>query len=326
MAQQVCNGGEVTAFGGAHTVYTCPGDGRPDIVRFVNTSITPRAQYRYLVTDANNIILALPPANEANLEGAGVGVCRVWGVSFLGNFTAQVGQNAATARLASGSFDLSDNFITTNRDMPVGGRVTMPDGQTTRFTCPGDGIPDIVRFVTTSQSNTRYQYIITDDKNIIVGLPPANQADVEGAGVGACRIWGVAFTGNLTARLGDTITRVSISDECASLSSNFITTQRFQPNGGTVATTSGQTNVTVTVGDATADNISFAVRNNSLSRFAWVVTDDKNIILGLPSGNTVNFEDAGVGICRVWGLAYTGQLTALPGDNAANICVEYRVL
>ena len=31
-AQQVCNGGEVTAFGGAQTVYTCPSDGKPDVV------------------------------------------------------------------------------------------------------------------------------------------------------------------------------------------------------------------------------------------------------------------------------------------------------
>jgi Secretion system C-terminal sorting domain len=316
------DGGNVAMPNGLTTRYTCPGDGKPDIVRFVNTSVTAGARYRYLVTDANNIILALPPANEANLEGAGGGVCRIWGVSFLGDFTAQVGQNAATARLASGMFDLSDNFITTNRDVPVGGMVSMPDGQTTRFTCPGDGIPDIVRFITTSRSNTRYQYIVTDDKNVIVGLPPANQADVEGAGVGACRIWGVAFTGALTARLGDTITRIAISDDCASLSSNFITTQRFRPNGGTVATTSGQTSVTVTVGDRTADNISFAVRNNSLSRFAWVVTDDKNVILGLPGGNTVNFEDAGVGVCRVWGLSYTGQLTALVGDNAATVALS----
>jgi Secretion system C-terminal sorting domain len=316
------DGGLVSMPNGLTTRYTCPGDGRPDVVRFINTSLTPRAQYRYLVTDANNVILALPPTAEANLEGAGVGLCRIWGVSFLGNFTARVGQNAATAPLASGMFDLSDNFITTHRDMPVGGRVTMPDGQTTRYTCPGDGRADIVRFITTSRSDTRYQYIVTDDANTILGLPPANEVNLEAAGVGACRIWGVAYTGNLTARVGDNAARATLSDDCFSLSSNFIETLRFPPNGGRVATTTGRTTVNVTVGDGRPDTLSFAVTGNSQSRFAWVVTDDRNTILGLPSGNRVDFDDAGVGVCRVWGLSYTGMLTALPGDNAAAVALS----
>lgn len=316
------DGGRVTMPDGLTTRYTCPGDGKADIVRMVTNSVTTAAQYRFVVTDDKNIIVGLPPANEVNVEGAGVGNCRIWGVSFLGNFTAQLGQNVTIARLASGSFSLSSNFIETRRDVPVGGRVTMPDGQTIRYTCPGDGIPDIVRFITTSTSNSKYQYVVTDDKNNILGLPPANEVNVEGAGVGACRIWGVAYTGKFTAKIGDNAASVALSDECFSLSSNYIETLRFQPNGGRVATTTGQTSVTVTVGDGRADNLSFAVTNNSRSRFAWVVTDDKNNILGLPSGNTVNFEDAGVGACRVWGLSYTGQLTALMGDNAATIALS----
>jgi hypothetical protein len=317
------DGGTVAMPNGLTTRYTCPGDNKPDVVRFTNSSLTTAAaQYRYVVTDGQNNILALPPAAEANVEGAGPGVCRVWGVSFLGDFTAQVGQNAATAALASGAFDLSDNYIAIHRAVPQGGTVAMPNGLTTRYTCPGDGQPDVVRFTTTSQSDTRYRYIVTDNQNNILALPPAAEANLEGAGEGVCRIWGVAYTGNFTAQVGQNAATAMLSDDCFDLSDNFISTVRFKPEGGQVATANGQTTVTVTVGDGQADQISFAATGQSGARFAWVVTDDQNRILALPNGNTINVEAVPPGICRVWGLSYTGAITALPGDNAAAVSLS----
>ena len=40
---------------------------------------------------------------------------------------------------------------------------------------------------------------------------------------------------------------------------------------------------------------------------------NQNNILGFPGGNSQDFEGAGAGVCRVWGLAYTGNITAAIG-------------
>ena len=308
------NGGRVQMPNGQTVRYTCPGDGKLDVVRFDSVG-TSRSKYAYIITDDKNMILGLPAGDMADLEGAGEGLCRVWGVAYTGNFTGKVGDNAATVALSDECFDLSDNFIETIRFKPNGGRVQMPNGQTVRYTCPGDGKPDVVRFDSVGTSRSKYAYIITDDKNMILGLPAGDMADLEGAGEGLCRVWGVAYTGNFIGKVGDNAATVALSDECFDLSDNFIETIRFKPNGGRVTTANNLTEIITIAGDKIADTIRFTSTGASRSLFRYVVTDSENVILGLPPGNMVDFEGAGVGVCRVWGLSYTGTLALMLGDD-----------
>ncbi len=301
-------------------VYTCPGDGVDDIYEFVNDA-SSASNYAYVITDENNNILGIPPGNTQNFEGAGVGICRVWGLAYTGEITASAGDNAAEVALSDGCFDLSDNFITFNRDTPDGGQVQTTDGDTRVYTCPGDGIDDIIDFAHVNASNSNYQYVITDDQNVILALP-GNSANLEGAGVGVCRVWGFAYSGHLTAEAGQHVFSTQFSDGCWAISSNFIEVNRAEPDGGTVVTNDGRTVVNVIAGDGYDDNIAFKVEDNSRSKFTFVITDDQNNILGVPPGNVQNFEGAGEGVCRVWGLSYTGNIIAGAGDNAATVALS----
>ncbi|MDP5170897.1 MAG: T9SS type A sorting domain-containing protein, partial [Bacteroidia bacterium] len=58
------------------------------------------------------------------------------------------------------------------------------------------------------------------------GLPPGNMVDFEGAGVGACLVWGLSYTGNILVSVGDNALTSQLSDDCFELSSNFITVER----------------------------------------------------------------------------------------------------
>ncbi|MEO1214397.1 MAG: T9SS type A sorting domain-containing protein [Bacteroidota bacterium] len=312
---QTCDGGTVSTASGNATAYTCPGDGNADAIDFA-VSGNSADNFIYVVTDANGIILGLPPANTVDFEGAGTGTCLVWGLSYTGNLTAQMGDNALTTTLSDGCFDLSDNSVSIQRDNPDGGHVTTVDGATTAYTCPGDGNADEISFAVTGNSNSNFQWVVTDDQGTILGLPPGNTVNFEGAGVGNCLVWGLAYTGHLTAQMGDNALQIALSDDCFDLSDVPVSVQRDVPDGGVVTTVDGATTAYTCPGDGNADEISFAVTGNSNSNFQWVVTDDQGTILGLPPGNTVNFEGAGVGNCLVWGLAYTGHLTAQMGDNA----------
>ncbi len=313
-------GGTVSTEDGTTEVFTCPGDGVADIIRFDSMGVSG-ANFAYVITDDANVILELPGMDMADFEDAGTGTSRVWGLAYTGDITAMVGDTASAVDLTDGCFSLSENFITVYREQPDGGTVSTEDGATEVFTCPGDGIADIVRFDSSGVSNSNFTYVITDDANVILDVPGMDVADFEDAGTGTSRVWGLAYTGNITAMVGDTASAVPLTDECFDLSDNFITVYREQPEGGTVSTEMGMDTVNVCVGDGVPDIIRFDSAGVSNSNFTYVITDDANVILGVPGMDMADFEDAEGGVCRVWGLAYTGNITASPGDTASAVAL-----
>ncbi len=312
--------GYVSTPDGKTTVYTTPGDGEADVVMAVTDS-EANSNFAIIVTDDQSNVLGLPPGNSVDLEGAGVGVCRVYGVSFTGELTVELGDNLAELdQLSTECFDLSDNFITAIRSVVDGGMVATPGGETTVYTCPGDGIMDVVEAVSTSESTANYAIIVTDSERNVLGLPPGLSVDLEGAGVGICRVYGVSFTGSLTVQVGDNLGDLeSLSDMSADLSDNFITAFRDMPDAGYVSTPDGATTVYTTPGDGEADVVMAVTNSEANSNFAIIVTDDQGNVLGLPPGNSVDFEGAGVGVCRIYGVSFTGELTVNLGDNLGKL-------
>jgi hypothetical protein len=74
----------------------------------------------YLVTNETNELLATTPGPNIDFGPAGVGTCRVWALSYSGNIIVGMGDDAASAVLTDGCFDLSDNFVTVVRVDEVG--------------------------------------------------------------------------------------------------------------------------------------------------------------------------------------------------------------
>ena len=106
----------------------------------------------------------------------------------------------------------------------------------------------------------------------------------------------------------------ALSTECFDLSDNFITVVRSEVDGGKVSTPAGDTKVKTCPGDGEADVIMFATNSTASADYAFIITDNKGTVLGLP-GDSADFEGAGEGICRVYGVSFTGNLTVALGDN-----------
>ncbi|MEL6355790.1 MAG: hypothetical protein AAFQ37_02545, partial [Bacteroidota bacterium] len=316
--REIPRGGTVATVDGDTTLSICPGDGNPDIIAFASEGASG-GEFAYVVTDENNVILGLPSGNEVDFDPAGVGVCRLWGLSYQGELTAMLGDDASIVDLASGCFALSDNFVTVIRSVPEGGMVSTIDGETEVTTCPGDGVSDAITFMSTGAEGSNFAYVVTDSENIILGLPTASEVDFEGAGAGVCRLWGLAYEGDLLANVGDNAVEVQLASGCFSLSSNFVTVTRLEAEGGFITTTEGDTSVVTCPGDGNADLVAFTTDGGTGPSFAYVVTDSDNVILGLPPGNEVDFDGAGAGVCRVWSLSYDGDLLANIGDVATDI-------
>lgn len=306
------DGGTVSTTDNQTEVNLCVGNGQADEVSFMGTSTD--ANLQYVVTDEDNNILDLPAGNMVDFEGAPAGVCRVWILSYTGNITAVVGDNAATTVLTDDCYALSENFVTINRSLLDGGMVMTSDDQTEVNLCVGDGQVDEVSFMGTSM-DANLQYVVTDADNNILELPTGNTIDFENSPAGVCRVWILSYTGSITAMVGDNAATTVLTDDCFELSSNFVTINRTGLDGGMVSTVDSETEITLCVGDEETDEVSF-MGTSADDNLQYVITDADNNILELPTGNTIDFENSPVGICRVWMLSYTGDIIAAVGDNA----------
>jgi len=309
-------GGVVTTDDGLTSASLCPGDGVDDLVTFA-VSGNSGDDSRLVITDDNNVIIGLPDGLTVNFETAGVGVCRAWNVSFTGNFTAELGDVLGDDDLSDGCADLSDAFVEVVRESPVGGSVALADGTTETETCPGDGTADVIEFTTTGGEGGTLVYIITNEINEVLGTSETPSFDVEGAGVGACRIWSLTYQGDLTVATGDNLDDGGLADGCFELSDNFITVIRAVPSGGTVTTESGETEVSVCPGDGIDDIITFVSEGADASaNFTYLITDEAGVILNVLEGSSANFDGGPEGVCLLWGISYVGELLAEPGDDA----------
>jgi len=154
----------------------------------------------YVITDADLNILGLLPTFDAveggDFDGAGIGVCLIWHITYEDGITGlAMGENAADL---DGFFALS-NSIRVYRNPNAG---TISGGP---FTFTVDGTPDMVSGITLDSSNstgTNGTWVITDDQNNILGLPPTLMAvegvDFDGAGTGVCLIWYMRYEDGLT--------------------------------------------------------------------------------------------------------------------------------
>ena len=93
-------------------------------------------------------------------------------------------------------------------------------------------------------------------------------------------------------------------------------------DGGTI--TGGP--FTFTVGDGIADYVSgITLSGNEGTNSQWVITDDANNILGLPSSpEAVDFDEAEEGTCLIWHLSFADGLTGVEiGNNVSALVGNY---
>lgn len=119
---------------------------------------------------------------------------------------------------------ISDNWITVFRETPDGGTVDSDMGTSIIICVDDEPDPISVSHITTA-THISYWYIITDDNDNILAWSTDPVIDLNGAGIGTCRIWGWNYKGLPDPVVGDPIS--SLDDEdCESISSNFIEVER----------------------------------------------------------------------------------------------------
>jgi len=299
-------------------------DGTPDMATGLglDDSEVTGSNQGFVITDADLNILGLPPTLEAaqgvDFDGAGVGVCLIWHISYEDGLVGlEAGMNAGNL---DGFFALSNSITVTRNGINAG----VISGGPYEFTV--DGMPDMVSGLSIDNSmatGTNSSWVITDDQNNILGLPPSLAAvegvDFDGAGAGVCLIWYLRYEDGLTGlMMGNNVSEL---DGFYGLS-NSITVTRNPLDAGTLS--GGPYTFTV---DGTPDMVSGVMldaTNLNGSNQTYVITDAAGNILGMPptleAVEGVDFDGAGVGVCYIWHLTYEDGLMGLAmGQNANDL-------
>ena len=297
----------------------CVGDGVADNIAEDEITLTGNsgANSQWVVTDDQGNILGLPPTFSAvDFDGAGLGTCLVWHLSFDGVLTgAEVGMNAADL---GGCFSLS-NSISVNRvdcgTPGISGGII--EGGPFEFCVDGeaDNVSGITLNGNTGMNN---QWIITDDQGNILGLPPMpGVVNFDDAGAGICLIWHLSYDGDITG-LEAGMNANDLEGDFGL--SNSITVTRNEAIGGTLEGGPFE----FCVGDGVPDNLmdgDITLSGNAGANSQWVITELDGTILGLPPTFTApDFDGAGVGECLVWHLSFYGDIVgAEMGANANDL-------
>lgn len=113
---ETIDGGSVSLIGGAveTTIFI---DGLADMISFNSRGASDNNEFTYVVTDAVGTILGIPPANTVDFDPAGQGVCKVYGLAYIGDLNISVGDNflAEGLKISTECFAVSENSISVNR-------------------------------------------------------------------------------------------------------------------------------------------------------------------------------------------------------------------
>lgn len=312
----------------------CPNDGIPDVRELRNTQGIPAGdEYAYIITNQNRIIQDVVFEDFYDFEGSPLTTQQVFGVSFMGDLTAQIGQplSSVTATECATLSGESIFLIVRKVDCAITfecDRVNVSsNGQANVTICPTDGQADIIPFSNNGNLTPGdvFAYLLTDEQDILLEVVSQNSFDFEGFREETTRVYAINYGGNLSLNIGDPISSITAS-ECLEISTGFLTIN----TGGCAVpfecemvnvTSNGQTNLTICPTDGQADVIQFSNNGNLTpgENFAYLLTDDQNSVLQIIRNTSFDFEGFGEETTRVFAISYAGDLNLTIGESINSI-------
>lgn len=295
----------------------CHSNSMPGV--FVVTTSSSDAGYAYLLTNEMDelIDLSLSPEGFVSFDDVDPGTYHIWGLSYTGDLLVGAGDTVTVVDLATSCYELSENFITVDRteSMDAGNIFTANSTEDILYLCPGDENSDLV-ILSNDSDEANFRYVITNENDeVFVADIEGEVIDFNVAPAGIYHIYGIAYTGEFDVDFMENIITGTLSTECWALTNNFITIINESPDGGDISTDGGAIEISLTVGDGVADEVTFVHTGLQEGLYSYIITDEENVIIAISASATIDFEEASPGTCRVWGIAYTGNITAAMGED-----------
>lgn len=216
------------------------GDDIPDPVKVFPLGVEA-PNFTFVITNSESQVLAYTDSNEFDLDGAGVGTCRIYGFAWAGEFDSPTGVDVHELT-ATEEFDLTKNRISIERlgAETVDGGWILNDRtgfRNLKLYLGDNPAPFRVYSYNDASTDTDYTFIITDESGMVLAYPGDNIIDLSGAPPGVCRVYGISFTGTLNRTTGVHVSEVTADSGNQELSANSIAAYRLE---GTKPSRSGR--------------------------------------------------------------------------------------
>ncbi|MEM8527226.1 MAG: T9SS type A sorting domain-containing protein [Bacteroidota bacterium] len=304
---------KITSFQEEEAITICYGDGMPNYIGFTTMEETTD-EYRFIMTDKNNVILRVMQSNIQNFEMAGPSVTRVWGVNYTGTLSVRPGQVLTDVMISDACYELSENFVEITRAQLDAGVISIKGVDEDLKLCSAVGVEQLYELSTSVEQAGRYSYIIVDMAGNVVDVVESSMIDFGAYSQSDLSVYGVAHVGDLSIKVGDAIEGANLAEGCYDLATNQLSIIRDVVDAGQVTTPDGQTAAFLCPEDDQPDIVVFVNNTDSRQNYQFVVTDEDNTVIGLPNAMLFDFTDYIGGSYKVWGLSYTGELSFEVGD------------
>lgn len=322
---QFAVGGTLSLSDGSTSAVICTGDEFPDVLSIVRNG-AGGINYAYILTDTNDILVSetLFDEQSLNFEGTPGTEVRVHGLSYFSAPVLTIGQAAAGLAADNDCNDLSDNFISVAKIFVDGGDIRSLSGEAGSVICSNDTGSGILRFSNTSTAELNYQYLLTSDDNTLLALLDGDSLATSELSGGDYLVWGLSYSGELLIRPGDKVSEAALSDACYELSANAYPISIESVGAGAISSASGENQIFVCAQDIYSDLLNFNHSGIAEANYLFLLTDEVGEILDFSASSAIEFNNVPSRIVRVWGLSFTGELTADLGDTLGSVALSDR--
>ena len=300
----------VSTTDGDTLISACVGNNIPDDVAIISVNLDPSSNIRYVLIDKNDVILRIQENNVFDIENLDAGTCSIRGLSYGGDLLAGRGDTLTDeTSISSDCWIWSNNQITIEKNEIHAGSISTENEQQSITICSQNESDDIIYFELFNQ-DTGYQsaYVITNAVEEIISVFTADSMDFNDSPEGICLIYGIVYNGDLTVTPGELITASNLASDCFGITNNAIEIVKAMADGGTISTLQGQDSILFCVADDSPDRVIFTESTFSFAKYSYLITDTNGMLIEMLNIPAKDFGDELPGVCRVYGLSYTGEL------------------
>lgn len=280
--------------------FLCLNDESPDIIEIgVDPGVGPSTSW--VVTDQFGEILHIRQNGTFNFTQIPGDVNVIYNIKHdFGVTGIQIGGFLADLQ---GCYSIS-NPINIQKGDNNGGDLTV-DGELEKIICLSDDVTPIVSMELQNNYGQSSRFLVTSLTGEIQLISSSPTIDMSGLGRGKSLIYNASYTSGIRGiGIGENLNEI---EGCIDYS-NPVTINRELLEGGFIQTTSNSTLVDVCAGEGKVDLINVLLTNNLSTFNRFVVVDENNKIVSLPTNSNISLEVGPTGNYYIYNLAYAANV------------------
>ena len=281
----------------------------------LNPIVSNVAKKTFLLTNESGKILAIFNSLQLpNIDKINDLVLRIYGLGYIETLNAKIDSNILGNNLSSGCFQLSENFLSINRNNISGGFVTLSNNQNQQQICPTDSAANLLTFRNIAAQGQKLIYLITNVNNIILDTTSKNSYLFITLGIGDYRVYGLSYNGEFSGKIGVSINDPSLSEDCFGLSSNYISVAKRNPVAGFVVMDDANTLLQNCPSDANFPSRQIRTIGNNSGNQCFVIIDGNQIIVDILFSPTIYPTEYPSGKYNIVSISFNGALNIKKGE------------